>query len=482
MREIKKGTFIDKSIDLSKLPRRGKYIDWKNSIGVKLGFKYEDVIGEIEIIDYKKEDHMVKVKYDEFKYQYINTDSLVKCSIGAVLTNGFGYIYNIGQNIKDEFRDLVILDSRKIKDINERDWKVYKIKCNKCGFESGEHYRNGEYSSEYYIREYSLKYGSGCPCCSGRVTVPTINSIKIKYPDYKSIGISNEDAYRYTNNSHNIVSVNCPNCDSKKEVMISRLFTQGIGCLICSDGISYPEKIINSLLQTLGISAKREHSPKWERMNGRRYDFYLGEYDIIIETHGIQHYKDAFSLIGGRSLQQEQENDKIKKQLALDNGIKEENYIIIDCRKSDLEFIKQNILNSRLNELFDLSNINWDKINKDCQKNIMIEVCKYWKNKKEDETTSDLATIFQANKKTIRNYLLKGNELKWCNYIETHDTRHKRKVEVFKDGNSKGVFESYAYLERNSERLFGVKFLCDKVGEVCNGKRKKYKGFTFIGI
>ena len=48
--------------------------------------------------------------------------------------------------------------------------------------------------------------------------------------------------------------------------------------------------------------------------------------------------------------------DLYKQNLALINGI--ENYIIIDCSKSDLDYIKPNILKSKLNEMFDLNNIN----------------------------------------------------------------------------------------------------------------------------
>ena len=46
-----------KWIDLSDLPRKGKSIDWKNSIGYKCKFKYDDIKGEVEIVDYKKDKH-----------------------------------------------------------------------------------------------------------------------------------------------------------------------------------------------------------------------------------------------------------------------------------------------------------------------------------------------------------------------------------------------------------------------------------------
>ena len=77
-----------------------------------------------------------------------------------------------------------------------------------------------------------------------------------------------------------------------------------------------------------------------------------------METHGKQHYEDGFKGCGGRTLEEEQQNDKNKYELAIKNGIKQQNYIVIDCSKSDLEFIKNNIINSRLNELFNLNKNN----------------------------------------------------------------------------------------------------------------------------
>ncbi|NGU31094.1 hypothetical protein G6Z34_13465 [Clostridium perfringens] len=52
-------------------------------------------------------------------------------------------------------------------------------------------------------------------------------------------------------------------------------------------------------------------------------------------------------------------------------------------------------------------------------------------------------------------------------------------VEIFKDNKSLGVFESCSELERQSEKLFGVKLFQSNIGHVCLGRRKSHKGFTF---
>lgn len=52
-----------------------------------------------------------------------------------------------------------------------------------------------------------------------------------------------------------------------------------------------------------------------------RFDFYLPDYNVIIETHGEQHYKDC-SEIFGLTLEKQQERDLYKKNFCASNGIK----------------------------------------------------------------------------------------------------------------------------------------------------------------
>ena len=52
-----------------------------------------------------------------------------------------------------------------------------------------------------------------------------------------------------------------------------------------------------------------------------------------------------------KTLIEEQINDSFKEKLAKDNGI--EKYIVINCKESDLSYIKNNVLNSELSKIFD---------------------------------------------------------------------------------------------------------------------------------
>ena len=331
--------------------------------------------------------------------------------------------FNIGDEIKDDKRQLIIVD-REIRQKEKTDNKSgrkymtnekwYKYKCNKC--------RN-----EDWIIESNMSYGFGCNTCgrSPRKTVLGINTIWDKARWMCDLGISEEDAKKYTPQSNQKIEVVCPHCGNKKKCRISGVYNdKSISC-ICSDGISYPEKFMYSALKQLNLKFETQYSPKW--IKGKRYDFYLLDYNCIIEVHGEQHY----SYFGrGRSLEEEQENDKLKKELALGNGI--EHYIIIDCRQSTLDWVKNNILDSELNNMLDLSHIDWLECEEFALGNLIKEVCNYWNKhrniNKEDITTSDLTKYFKLSIVTIRKYLKYGTELGWCKYNTKEEARRNGKL------------------------------------------------------
>ena len=71
-----------------------------------------------------------------------------------------------------------------------------------------------------------------------------------------------------------------------------------------------------------------------------------------------------------------------------------------------------------------------------------------------------------------------------CDYNPKEEVRRSGKircksVEIFKNGNSLGVFNSINELAEQSEKLFGVKLNPNSIRNVCDGARKSNKGFTF---
>lgn len=451
-------------------------IDWKS---IKEGFifktQHKDYgYNEFEFVEYNIKTGYLKLKYNN-KDVSSTTSNFVKGQIGKITNKrSSNFKKNIGDLINDNNRDLIIIDREYRYKINPNAYdveeKYYKYRCNRC-------------SNEDWIIESSLvTSGTGCNVCASKKSALGINTIYDTDPWMMDLGVSEEDAKGCVRSSNKSIKVTCPNCGSIKKISPYVIYrTKSIGCK-CGDGTSYSEKFVNCILSQLNVKFITQLSKSnflW--CKNYKYDFYIPKHNIVIETHGEQHYKKANGF--RRTLEEEQENDKIKKELALSNKI--EYYIIIDCRKSELEWIKNNILNSELNKLFDLSNINWLKCEEFALKNIVKEVCEYWNNKNDEESTTDLGKIFGYDRTTIRNYLKKGTKLGWTSYdseVEAKKTNknNTKQVLVYKD-NILLSEKSYSVreLSRLSVELFGVKLHSGGISEVCNGIRKHYKGFIF---
>ena len=397
--------------------------------------------------------------------------------------------YEIGQNLKDEKKDFIIIDRKYEKDKNGHNIKLYRYKCNKCGYDKG------------WTRESCLsKNNRGCPCCckSPRLVEKGINDIATTHPYLVKYFVNIEDTYKYTYSSNKNVLMKCPNCGYEKINNINNLYYKGFSCPMCSDGIFMPEKIMFRVLEQLKQNKQLDNFVyQYSKTNADwcgkyRYDFYFEKdgQSYIIETHGEQHYKETSQF--KQTLEEIKENDEIKKELALKNGIKENNYIIIDCRKSDFEFIKYNIELSNLLCIFNIKYIDWKKVENNIEKSLVKEICDYWnlhKNvNKECLSTRDLALLFNINRTTIIKYLKIGNKNKWCYYNPKEEMSNNsrnlgrltgKKIEVFKDGKSLGIFNSGRELDRKSEEIFGVKLKYASISLVCLNKQKSYKGFIF---
>ena len=75
----------------------------------------------------------------------------------------------------------------------------------------------------------------------------------------------------------------------------------------------------------------------------------------------------------------------------------------------------------------------------------------------------------------------KGYYFEFVNDKPIDEIKYKKgkQVEVFKEGVSLGIYESCNELSRKSLDDFGVEFLISEISNVCNGKRKTHKGYTF---
>ena len=283
-------------------------------------------------------------------------------------------------------------------------------------------------------KNYHKSYETTCWCFTSNNRCPYCINKKLNYFDSvgflyhqlsKSIvedkrnNLTWEDMYKLTPHTGKKFFTKCTNCQSESDKKISldalsRRITNG--CEKCSDRVSTCEKFIINILKYLGVDFIVQYSPKWA--NNKKYDFYIPSMNIVIETHGRQHYENAMKWC---SLEYQKENDKYKKELALKNGI--EKYIVIDCSHSSLSWLKDNTI-EQLKDIFDLNNIDWNDIYIKSLRNNVAESCRLWN---KGYNTYDIAKILNIAQATVWRYLEKGKEFNLCDYNIEESFKRKRR-------------------------------------------------------
>ena len=179
-------------------------------------------------------------------------------------------------------------------------------------------------------------------------------------------------AYTHTVTSKHLVDWICPNCglDVCNKTISNCYHYKKVTCPYCSDGVSYPERYVANLLKSIDIRFDFQREFGWS--DGRFYDFYIPSLNMIIETHGKQHYTNTWSTgVDQKQKMTIRENDAYKCMLAEKHGIS--HYVVLDCQCSDDEYIQQSVFNSELSTLFDLSSVDWNNISMKSLKSVFIQ-------------------------------------------------------------------------------------------------------------
>lgn len=273
------------------------------------------------------------------------------------------------------------------------------------------------------IRCNSLIKSYVCKMCeNGKENVTIgINDIHTTNPVLGTMLLYYEDGFKYTVNSRNKVDFKCPNCGNIiHNKTITNVQRRGLTCK-CSDGVSFPEKYTYSVLSQICDSVETEKI--LNNYNKYRYDFYgtIGSNCWIVEVNGKQHKTKSFESCGGRTLQEEKENDKNKYEFAIKNKI--DYYISLDAADTCYANMKNIIIYSQLSELYDLSNIDWDKSYKDALSSNVVKVCHTWNDGKHG--VLEIANMFNLSRSTVRRYLKKGNSIKLCKYDQNESGKRK---------------------------------------------------------
>ena len=448
---------IKRKVDLSSLVKHPNgNINWSENIGNKFKFEYMDLKGEFEIIKNDDKNNKVYIKYEDYE-GWIFKHNIRNCKFGGILNKRrIQYKYNIGDIIKNETQNFKILDIDIIYGEDSNGYKVprkrYKLECLDCGYIGWKY-------------ECTIESGVKCSCCGCNfVIIKGINDIATTDPWMIKYFINPEDAYKYGCHSYEFKHFKCPHCGriSNKEVKITTLKTKGHLPCICEDGKSYCEKFVFELLsQIKDIKFIYQFSQKdvdW--CENYLYDFYIKDFNMIIETHGQQHYKDGFF----NTREKQWEKDKLKRELAKDNGVKY--YIELNCSKTGVENLKKELLDSELSKILNLSNIDWNKCGEFALNNLSKLICnKYNEIENKYNAISQIIDCFQLSRTTVINYLKKGNELGWCDYTSNVGKR----VMVIETGD---IYDNVVELSNVCEIKYGVKFSKTQIYNRCLGTTK----------
>lgn len=167
-----------------------------------------------------------------------------------------------------------------------------KFKCLDCGLTS-------ELQLIYFIKKQK------CPGCSYNAKHLTTKGILKRIP--KDLTLLEE--YKGTDTK---ILIRHEECGFIWKTCIHNIL-QGCGCPKCSKRHSKGEQKIIKWLENKNIVFSTEQKFDWS--DNKRYDFYLPEYNLLIEYMGIQHFKEVPFF--NKTLKEQKQIDDWKKEKAL---------------------------------------------------------------------------------------------------------------------------------------------------------------------
>lgn len=262
------------------LSRRKTQEEFINEVYDLVGDEYT-VLGE-----YQKYSEKLLLKHNNCGYEWMVTPNSFlsghrcpKCANSLPIDTEIfvSRIYKINPNIK--------ILGEYTKAINR-----IKTECLKCG-------------GVWNPKAMELVGGSGCPFCrkGAKQILIGFNDIWTTNPELGSLLANKDDGYKYTENSMTKLDWKCPECGVIiKNKSISNVNRYKLVCNICSDGITYPNKLMFIILSQLNINFDTEKTFDWckfiykNKIRTGRYDFYfeISDKKYIIEMDGGFHYID----------------------------------------------------------------------------------------------------------------------------------------------------------------------------------------------
>lgn len=255
--------------------------------------------------------------------------------------------------------------------------------------------------------------GTGCPYCDGRMAIQGETDLWTVRPDIAQMLKDRQLGYELLPYSHKKVVFICPNCGKEVCKCVEDVTCNGLACRYCGDGFSYPNRLMLAILSALNVEFKTEF---YFKKHHYKYDFFLNDFNLIIEMQGIQHYEEVSYT--KRTLQEEIQNDIDKMKFAISNGISK--YITIDCRESNFEYIWDKIKESELSKLLKLDTITPECVQNDAVSSLFKKTVELWNS---GLRTEDIANILHICKATVVNYLRNADKMQLTVFNRTESIR-----------------------------------------------------------
>ena len=224
---------------------------------------------------------------------------------------------------------------------------------------------------QYDVKEEYLKTGrlQTCKKCSHPPIVETDPEFAFWFAD--------QDVPKFrTRYSHENADFYCQECGRVvKDKSIHTVYQrQYVPCPYCTNGISYPERYLMSVLTQMNVPFEHQYTVRFERAGRKsffRYDFYDREKNLVIETHGAQHFLPGiFEYYGGYSLETIQKIDRQKAETARE--VLKAEYVDLDCRKSEAAWIQKQIIEKLF--FYPLEYVDWKQVEQDTKKSILMKI------------------------------------------------------------------------------------------------------------
>lgn len=376
--------------------------------------------------------------------KYVNMDVKIK---HKCLRHDYEYIMSPSHSLRGQSCKYCAAEkgaSKRIKSLSKMKEELKNTHGKSYQYVSG--YKN--YSTNAIFRHYiddgkfhDFKMAPGqlitnnynCPCCAGYQVYKGYNDFNTKRPELANYLIDKEEGTKYTEWSGHATKWKCPECGNIINKKFSDVSSRGLCCPRCSDGVSYPNKFIyNSLIQIKDELdyIEREFHPSWCKYIYNKKECY-GIYDIyfikdskkyIIEMDGGLGHGNRSYVNSEKSKDELIYRDKIKDQLALKHNIE---LIRIDCdygKNNRYQFILNNIYNSKLSKILNLSFIDFEKSNRQSQQSLLLKAVELWN---DGYTVGNIAIKLSLVETTITNYLKTANKYGICDSYSIKESRNR---------------------------------------------------------